>query len=197
MRYPSRRPMIYEEYAYILDYLPYGYYAPGRPRTRGPIAQAVGEGYFTLLELIPYEGIELSIRERVYVGRGVSDKIMKVSRRLLYEELTARAKAELPSVLAEIVSKREKEFVEFFNRAQPLTPRMHSLELLRGIGKKTLWKIIEERKKNPFNSFKDIEERTKISDVKKLIVERILEEIIDSREKYHLFVPSRGIPRSF
>ena len=50
---------------------------------------------------------------------------------------------------------------------------------------------------NPFHSFKDIEERTKISDVKKLIVERILEEIIDSREKYHLFVPFRGVPRSF
>ncbi|OYT62513.1 MAG: hypothetical protein B6U69_01570 [Thermofilum sp. ex4484_15] len=192
MKYSSKRPLLYEEYAYILDYLPYGFYAPGRPRSRGPVAQAVGEIYFTLLELIPYEGVELNVRERVYVGKGISDKIMRVSRRLRYEELTARARAELPSVIEEIVSKREREFVEFFNKAQPLTPRMHSLELLRGVGKKTLWRILEERKRNPFNSFKDIEERAKISNVRKLIVERILNEIIDSREKYHLFVPIRG-----
>ncbi len=183
----------YEEYAYVLDYLPFGYpyyvSSPRAPARRGPVAQAIGEEYFMLLELEPFRGIQLSPRERVYVGRNVADKIRvtRVVRRLTYDELTATAKAELPAVLETIVESKEDFFVDFFNNAEPLTKKMHELELLRGIGKKTLWRILEERKKKPFESFKDIQARAKIPDPKKLIVERIIEELRGG-QKYYLFV---------
>lgn len=191
-----RRPVpkkCYEEYAYILDYLPFGYpyyFSTSRtPLRRGPVAQAIGEDYFMLLELEPYKGIQLSLRERVYVGKSISDKIRvrRVVRRLTYDELTATAKAELPAVLEIIVSAKEDYFVEFFNKAEPLTKKMHELELLRGIGKKTLWRILEERKRKPFESFKDLQTRTRIPDPKKIIIERIIEELRGG-QKYYLFV---------
>ncbi|RLE84799.1 MAG: DUF655 domain-containing protein [Thermoprotei archaeon] len=186
-----------EDYVYILDYLPFGY-GPGymsryEVRYRGPIAQAIGESYFTLLEVTPLPGLQFNIRDRVYLGRVYDESIVRVTRRLSYDELTATAKAELPVILQLIVKKREKEYVDFFNKAAPLTKKMHSLELLRGIGKRTLWKILEERRRKPFESFDDIKERTKIDPVK-VIVERIIEELSEP-QRHYLFVPPQVIKR--
>jgi len=188
-----RKPLYYEEYAYILDYLPHGYYTSERIFVKGPVAQALGEQYFMLLELVPFQGVPIQLLERVYIGRKeISLKIQRVSRRLRYDDLTLRAKDMLEKAVEIIVVNREKDFIDFFNRAHPLTPKMHSLELLRGIGKKTLWKILEERRKKPFESFEELQERVKLPDPKKLIIKRILEEIIDEREKYHIFtIPYR------
>ena len=47
-----------EENAIILDYLPYGYPLEGKMM---PIAQAVGEKNFTLLQLIPRKEIKFII----------------------------------------------------------------------------------------------------------------------------------------
>jgi len=188
------REKLLEEFVYILDYLPYGY---GAGMRRGyssrPTAQAIGEKYFTLLELRLIEGLELKIGEKLPLIGGLESQLLKVSKRLTYDELTATARAELPNIVRIIVEQREKEFVEFFNEAQPLTTKMHSLELLYGIGKKTLWKILNERKRKKFTSFQDIRERTKIDPVK-LIVERIIEEL-SKEQKHYLFVkPYRRRP---
>ncbi|RLE82210.1 MAG: DUF655 domain-containing protein [Thermoprotei archaeon] len=175
----------YEEYAYVLDFIPSplkryrGY--------RGPVAQVVGENFFTLLEVAPYRGMTLSVGERVFIGRGIREKVERVLRRITYDDLTPLARDELPGIVEEIVSKQEQRFVDFFNKAPPLTTKMHSLELLRGIGKKTLWRILEERRKKPFSSFDDIKKRVKIPDPRKLVIERILEEI-RGEEKYYIFV---------
>lgn len=192
MRPLERRQKVYEEYAYILDFLPFGY-GPGFPATyrrregsRGPIAQAIGDKYFMLLELAPIPGLELRVGERIPLLRDLESQLIRVVRRLTYDELTSNAKAELLTIIREIVAKRESEFVEFFNKAEPLTTRMHSLELLPGIGKRLLWKILEERRKRPFTSFKDIYERIKI-DPLKAICERILEEIRGG-QRHYLFV---------
>ena len=186
-----------EDYAIILDYLPLGRPDDERPLyKREPIAFGIGEKYFTLIELIPKKGVELKPYERVYIGKEKRDKIEYIKRRITYDELSAAAKSELPYVVEKIVEQNEKTFVDFFNKAGPITTRFHSLELLPGIGKKLMWEILEEREKKPFESFKDIEERVKtIPDPKKLIVKRILLELEESRErvgrgKYKLFVPS-------
>lgn len=178
----------FEEYAYILDYLPQGRPFNGRPaHQRRPIALAVGEDFFTLLELTPKEGVVLAPSERVFIGKGFRDKIDHVNRRVSYDELTITAKDELEKIIDKLVTENEKRFVEVFNTAPPLTTRMHSLELIRGIGKKKLWEILEERKKRPFESFKDVEERVGLRNVAKAIKERILEEI-KGKERYYLFV---------
>lgn len=198
-RAPSPPERKREDVAYILDFLPYGYGPGYRGRRRaghkGPVAQAVGERYFILLELSLLPGIQLNTGDPVYLGGGLDREVIRVTGRLSYDELTTTARAELPHVVEKIVKKREQDFVKFFNEAEPLTTKMHALELLRGIGKKTLWKILEERRKKPFTSFEDIRRRVKI-DPLKLVVERIVDELREE-QKHYLFVspPRRRFPR--
>ncbi len=186
-----------EEYVYVLDYLPHGRPEDERPiYKKEPLVLVLGEKYFSLLELVPKKGVDFNIHERVYIGKKERDKIDYIKRRISYDDLTAAAKSELPYVVEEIVKSREKEFVDFFNKATPITTRLHALELIPGIGKKLMWEILEERKKGPFNSFEDISKRIKsISDPAKLIVGRIVSELEEEdvklgKRKYRIFVPS-------
>jgi len=179
-----------EDYAYIIDYLP-----QGRPDEksfkRTPLAIAVGENEFKLFELIPKPKVSLIIGERVYIGKDTEkrEKIEHVKRRIAYDELTPAAKSELPYTLEEIVKKREDFFIKFFNEAHPITTRLHMLELLPGLGKKTMWAILEERKKGPFKDFEDLKNRVKLPHHPvKLIVNRILYELQHRHEKYKIFV---------
>ncbi len=178
----------YEDYAYVLDFLPHGHPLESTPLfKREPIAQVIGESYFTLLEVVPKPGIFLSTGERVYIGKGERDKVARVRRRITYNDLTVSARDELPSIIEKIVSTHEEKFVNFFNTASAITTRLHALQLLPGIGRKLLWIILDERKKKPFESFEDIKRRTKIPDPKKLIVKRIIMEL-SGEDKYKLFV---------
>ncbi len=179
-----------EDYAYILDYLPQGL-PDERSFKREPIAFALGESEFKILELIPKENIELDIGMRVYIGKEMNErnKIQHVKRRVRFEEITNTAQNELSYIVSEIVKANEDRFVKFYNDAQSISTRFHMLELLPGLGKKTMWSIIEERKKAPFESFKDIEGRVgSMHQPDKLICKRIELELSDSHQKYHLFV---------
>ncbi|HIQ49656.1 MAG TPA: DUF655 domain-containing protein [Nanoarchaeota archaeon] len=174
-----------DEYAIVLDFLPRGY-GYGKPE---PIAQVIGTSFFTLLEVVPREGVVLKPGDKVYIGPGKREEIDHIKRRINYEKLTAFAKSELEEIIKRIVEENEERFVEFFNKAQPLTVRLHQLELLPGIGKKHMWEILEERKKQPFKSFEDIKARVKLlPDPKELITKRILMEIKGEDEKYRIFV---------
>ncbi len=176
----------YEEHAYVLDYLPYGR-AGARPSYRaGPVVQVVGEAFFTLLEANVKEGTALKPHDRVYVGKDKRQKITYIIGRVSFDELTANAKMEILNIIEKIVLSRESLFVAFFNNAQAITPRMHAMELVPGIGKKYMWQIINERERKPFLSFKDLQERTNIPDPSKLIAKRIVEEL-EGESKYRLF----------
>jgi len=176
----------YEEYAHVLDYLPHG--RPGsRPGYRaGALVQVVGEGYFTLLEAVVKEGVVLKPYDRVYVGKDSRDKITYIIGRIGYDELTTTAKMELAAVVEKIVLNRERWFIHFVNTAQAITPRMHALELLPGIGKKYMWQILDEREKKLFQSFEDLQQRANVPNPAKLITKRILEELA-GESKYRLF----------
>lgn len=180
--------IVYEDYAYVLDFLPYGHPLTEKTLFKSePLAQVIGIDYFVLLEVIVRPDVHLALRELVYIGKGIRDKILRIKRKITYNDLTVTAKDELPNVLEIIVSQKEKKFVDFFNNAGALTTRMHSLQLLPGIGKKHLWVILQERRSKPFESFDDIRARTKISDPKKLIIKRIISELM-GEDKYKLFV---------
>ena len=178
-----------EETAIVLDFLPNGYPFDTRPmHMKTPIVQAIGKEYLTLLELVPKKGIFLQPYEEVYIGEGKREKIHHITGRLPVDKLTATARSELKYIIKNIVEKNEKKFVEFFNNAQPLTTRMHQLELLPGLGKKHMWEIIDERKGKPFKSFADIKQRVKLMpDPEKAIVKRILVEL-SGKEKHLIFV---------
>lgn len=178
-----------EDYAYVLDFMPYGHPEDRRPiHKRESLAQVVGEKYFTLLEVSIKKGQSPLVMDRVYIGKGERDVVRKIKRRLRYNDLTPAAKAELPYVLEHIIKTYEKKFVDFFNNAESITTRMHQLELLPGIGKKMMWAIIEERKKSPFESFEDLSRRIKgLQRPERLIVSRIIYEIQNPQTKYKLF----------
>jgi len=176
----------YEEHAYVLDYL-----AHGRPQARpsyraGALVQLVGEEFFTLLEATLREGLVMKPGDRVYVGKDSRQEITYIIGRISHEELTSAAKTELPSVLEKIVLNREPWFINFFNSAQAITPRMHALELIPGIGKKYMWQIINERDRTPFANFIDLQQRANIPSPAKLVTKRILEEL-SGESKYRLF----------
>jgi putative nucleotide binding protein len=184
----------YEDRGIVLDFLLQGKADDPRPiHLREPLAQVLGDTFFTLLEVVPKEGITLTPHERVAIGKEQRDKVDRVKHRVSYGELTAAAKAELPSAVEKLINENPDRFLEFFNRAPPITTRFHQLELLPGIGKKLMWAIIEERKKGPFKSFQDLEKRVKgLSDAKKMIAKRVVMEL-EGVDKYRVFVrpPSR------
>ena len=179
-----------EDNVRILDHLPQGH--PDRSRfEREPVAYALGEDEFKLFELVPKEGASLIAGDRAYIGKEAEKRttIMHVKRRIGFEELTTAAQNEVPLIVAQVVKEKADRFVRFFNEAQAITTRFHMLELLPGLGKKTMWAILEERKKGPFRSFGDLAQRVPmVHHPEKLVAKRIEMEISNPGEKYHLFV---------
>ncbi|HLD40357.1 MAG TPA: DUF655 domain-containing protein [Candidatus Nanoarchaeia archaeon] len=175
-----------EENAIVLDHLEHGYPFE-QASVKTPIVQALGLDHLTLLELIPKKGISLQPMHKVYIGEGKRDEIHHIKGKIPAEKLTATAANTLSEAVEEIVSAQEARFVEFFNKAQPLSMRMHQLELLPGVGKKHMWEVLNARKEKPFENFEDIKERVKLlPDPKQLIVKRIIAEI-EGKEKYRIF----------
>jgi putative nucleotide binding protein len=172
----AHQPRKYEEYAYVLDVTVRGRSTTIRGR-EGTIVQAVGEERLTLLELLGVPNVSFEPSERVYIGKDGRDKILSVLGRLDYNGLSATAKNELPVTIEKVVKNNEKRFVDYINAAQPINPRIHSLQLIPGIGKTYLMSILTERDKNPFENFNDLQTRIGLRDPAKLIAKRIVEEI--------------------
>ncbi|MEM2207574.1 MAG: DUF655 domain-containing protein [Sulfolobales archaeon] len=188
-----------EEYALVLDFLPRGNPADlHHPSHRDrPIAQALGCRYFTLVEFHPKPGANVAIEERVYIGfsrRELRDKVAYVwGEPVAYDDLTAIAKSNLPLAVQRLILEMEREFTKFFNIAPPLTIKFHTLELVPGIGKKTLWVVLDERARGEFKDFNDIKNRVKGFDPLKALTERVISELRGA-ERYYLFVhPPKGV----
>jgi putative nucleotide binding protein len=177
-----------DDYARVLDYLPKGK-SEVPPHKRKPIAQAVGDKYFSLLELSPREGISFELGERVYIGEESREKVDHIERRIKYEWLTPTAKSELPYILKGIVLENEKEFLNFYNTAGTISTRQHKLETLPKIGKRHREEIMAEREAKPFESFDDMRSRLRnIPDPVKVLVDKVIEEF-KGESKYYLFTP--------
>ena len=178
-----------EEYAYILDYLPYGRTDDNRPMyQKKPLAQGRGEKHFVLMEMMTKESAVPMSHDRVYIGDGDRPAIDHVKRRIIFSELTHSAQMEIPSVIEKIILSDENRFLSFFNEAYPITTRLHMLELLPGIGKKLMWAIIDERKKGKFETTAQLVSRVKgLHAPEKLITNRVLDELKDENIKYRIF----------
>lgn len=146
-----------EENAVVLDYLSRGYVKSDMSKFGGkPIAQAIGTEQFTLLELAPKTGIDLEIQDTVYIGKGKRDKIYRVLGRLDYENLTATSRIELEYAIRDIVEAREEKFVEFFNTAEALSTRLHTLELIMELVKNTCGKLLKPEKRSLSKALKTL-----------------------------------------
>jgi putative nucleotide binding protein len=175
-----------DDWAIVLDFLSHGHHGMERSQ---PVAQVLGENYFSLLEVIIRDDLHLKTGDRIYIGDGKRGEVKYIRGRARFEEMTVVAQEELIDTVEMIVKKNPKRFLEFFNKAGAITTRLHQLELLPGIGKRHLWAIIGERKSKPFESFDELKKRIPLlPDPEKMIVKRILEELKD-KDKYRIFVP--------
>ena len=178
-----------ESYAYILDYLP-----TGRQTERGfhkePLGLALGEDELKLFELVPRPGVTLSPGARIALVpvEGVAPPIDHVRRRIGFDELTVAARTELSTALEAIVKRHSARYLRFINEAPAVSRRFHLLELLPGIGKKTMQQIVDERRRAPFQSFEEMESRLHLKNPERLIAGRIEQELGGVEDKYRLFV---------
>lgn len=177
--------MAKEEYAVVLDFLPYGY---PLDKKMMPLAQAIGVVGLTLLQLVPRRGERFEIGEEVYIGEGKRDKVQYILGRCPREKLTETAKVQLEDFVAKVVEKDEKRFVKFFNEAQAINTRLHQFELLPGLGKKHTKAILEARGEKMFGSFDDIKERVhNMPSPDRVIEKRIMEELTEM-QRHNLFI---------
>jgi putative nucleotide binding protein len=174
-----------QETAIVLDVLPHGRTEDDRPQyEKEPLAFVLDHAEFTLYELT-LEEAELSIGDRFDVYD--SSQVRRTTE-IDYEDLPRGASSELEYVIEDIVDEEESEFVDFYNDAQPITLRLHQLNLLPGIGKKLRNDILDARKRRPFQSFEDIEARIDgLHNPREVLVERIMEEIREDDLKYCIF----------
>jgi len=140
-----------------------------------------------LLEILSTNNVTFETGERIYIGKEGRKKIISVLGRLNYDDLSPNARNEIPYVCEKIVLANEQRFVKYFNDSMPVTPRLHSLELIPGIGKTYMMQILNERERRPFVSFDDINKRSGLRDVVKLITKRVIEEL-QGNTRIFLFV---------
>ena len=177
--------MAHEDYAIVLDFLPYGYPLDNR---RMPLAQAIGTTQLTLLQLVPRRGEKFEAGEKVYIGDGKRDKVQYILGRCPREKLTDAAKDQLEEFVNEIIKNDEERFVKFFNEAQAINTRLHQFELLPGLGKKHTAAILEAREEKEFESFDDIKERVaNMPSPEKVVEKRIMEELTEM-QRHNLFI---------
>lgn len=180
------QPRKYEEYAYVLDFNERGKSSTVRGR-QGIIVSALGEDRLTILEILGAEDSSFEVGERIYIGKEGRIKVQSVLGKLSYEKISQTAQSELPGVVDKIVKENEKRFIDYLNNAQPLTPRIHALELIPGIGKTYMKTMLEERDKKKFESFEDLQNRVGLKEPIKQISKRIIEEIT-GEARMNLFV---------
>ena len=178
-----------EDYVYVLDFLPKGR-GDLPPHKRQPTVYGIGENQFTLLELVPKNDANFVIGERIYVGKDANlrNKIAKIKGRVNYEDMTSTAHGEMPYVLIDVVNDNSERFLKIYNESPAISTRFHVLELLPGLGKKMMHDILDERKKKPFTSFKEMCDRIDfLRAPDKLIAKRVELELTDPTQKYRLF----------
>jgi len=178
-------------HAVVLDYLPHGRSDDNRPQyQKNPVAYALTEDSFDLFELTLTDEADINIVDRVAVDP-LDDEQIDTLQQIEFDDLTSSAQSELEYAIEAIIDADEGRFVDFYNEAQPITLRLHQLNLLPGIGKKLRNKILDTRKRGPFESFEELYERVGgLHRPKEVLIERIEEEIRDEDLKYKIFARS-------
>ena len=173
-----------EMVAAVLDVLPRGRSDDDRPQHRKePLAYALDVDEFYVYELTLDDTEDIAFGDRIDLTE--FGRVTEME----FDDLPPGARQELEYAVEEIVEANERRFVDFYNEAQPITLRLHQLNLLSGIGKKLRNSILDERKRQPFESFEDLEERVSgLHNPKEVLVNRILEELRDDDLKYRTFV---------
>jgi len=173
----------------ILDILLHGHPEETRPSwAKSSLAQVITFPDFVLYEVKLNKDSDIKVQEKDFYENFLKDhKLGEVLKKIDYDELTPTSKALIQPILEKEVLNYEEAFINFFNNSTSITPRMHSLKLLPGIGQKHMWEIIEARQRQPFNNFQDIIDRTSLSHPARQVALRIIKELQREGIKYYLF----------
>ena len=175
----------------ILDVLLHGHPEEDKPSwTKTPLTQVLTFPDFVLYEVKINKNPDLDLQpeeKHTYEEFLNQRKLREVLKKIDYADLTSTSKALLQPILEKEILNYEEEFINFFNNSTSITPRMHSLKLLPGIGKKHMWEIIEARQRQKFVTFQDIADRTSVSHPAKQVTLRIIKELEREGIKYYLF----------
>ena len=173
----------------ILDILLHGHPEEDKPSwSKTPIAQVITLPDFVLYEVKCNKDSEIKVQEKnEYEEFLKQNKLREVLKKIDYKDLTNTSKALIQPILETEVLNYEEEFINFFNNSTSITPRMHSLKLLPGVGQKHMWEIIEARNRQKFTTFQDISDRTSMSHPAKQVALRIIKELQREGVKYYLF----------
>lgn len=176
--------------AVVLDSLPNGRPDDTRPQyQKEPLAYALDVDSFGLYELTLDADERVLVGDRLVVEPTTDREAVVAARRVEFEDLSGTARSELEYAVDELLEADEDRFVEFYNEAQPITLRLHQLNLLPGIGKKLRNDLLDERKRKPFDTFDEIEERVSgLHTPREILAERIIEELREDDLKYRIFV---------
>jgi putative nucleotide binding protein len=172
-----------DEYAYVLEYLPYGLV---ETKDRRPSAVILTESLSLLLASLKKNAV-VEAGKKVYIGEEKRDEIHHIIKRITPDKLSGAGTQILKDMVHKAVQDNEKKYVEILNTLGPVNVRLHALELIPGLGKKMTQKMVEERQKKPFESYEDIDNRLQLSSgISHEIEQRILEEIGET-DKYRIF----------
>lgn len=176
----------------ILDLLMHGHPEEDKPSwAKTPIAQVLTFPDFVLYEVKVIKNSDIEVQEqKTYEEFLNEEKLKEVLKKIDHNDLTSTSKALIQPILEKEVLKYEEEFINFFNNSTSITPRMHALKLLPGVGQKHMWEILEARQRQKFGTFQDISDRTSISNPTKIIAQRIIKEL-QRDVKYYLFSKTR------
>ncbi|MHA2369020.1 MAG: DUF655 domain-containing protein [Candidatus Hodarchaeales archaeon] len=124
---------------------------------------------------------ELTLANRNSYDKGFKKPIKfhrtQIARQLQFEDLSQSAQGEVHFAVEKIISRKPNRFLDFFNKAESISPRLHQLRLLPGIGTARMWKILEARKNKRFTSVEDLKERTGLADPLGMVAQRVIDEI--------------------
>ncbi|MFX1358569.1 MAG: DUF655 domain-containing protein [Promethearchaeota archaeon] len=194
-RYPRRGPKEKKQFikkfreVVILDVLLHGHPEEDKPSwSKTPIAQVITFPDFVLYEVKINKDSSIRVQEKNTYEEFINqNKLKEVLKKIDYDDLTTTSKALIQSILEKEIMNYEEEFIKFFNNSTSITPRMHALKLLPGIGQKHMWEILEARERQKFTKFQDIADRTSTSNPVKLLAQRIIKELQREGVKYYLF----------
>ena len=181
-----------EDFAWVIEYLPTGHSSAIRVE---PMVQVIGTRFFTMLEATVKPEASIVLGQKLYVGKDERKEVSHIKGRITYHELTNGAREFLPTLLVKAVNEREADFVNFINNSKPISIRVHTLDLLPGVGKKNMEAILKEREVKPFESFADLHARvSSLSDPVGVFAHRIQSEL-EGKEKYFLFTKPPMMPK--
>jgi len=132
----------YEDWAYVLDvYI--------RKEDSSKIAQLLGSKYLAFLECLLNENEEISVLEKVHVGKGERRKISHVLGRISSSELTVNAKKSVEFAVSMAVLDNWSEWIKILDH--PAFPK-HKIGVLKlrttnGVAKQLTHELFGETKK--------------------------------------------------